>query len=481
LLRERRRTSRRRALRRGGAAGDVQPAVGRRRNTLCTAAEGTAAIGPRAPAPSRRRPRIQPGGRTAMSTVNHASRRRRRRCIWIALIVGLAAVAAAAAIGSGSFATNGRPVAVDDLDLRIGKAEVGDVQVTVHEVGTIEPVVKVDVKSTLSGKVTSLLVREGDRVVRGQVLAQVEPDVNQAQTLSQVRSELNLAEIRFRDVEKDVDTNQRLHEEGYLSDRAFKDYLLRFDTAREDLEAARTRLRIVKESGIPMDGEISTTQRVNIVSPMDGFVIKKNVEVGQTVTSGVSSFNEGTPLYTVADVGSMLIKAAINEVDIGRVRMNLPVTISVDAFPYRRFDGAITHISPAARLKDKVKVFDIEVTLREQVPDFRAGMTANIEIRGDKVEQVLAVPVESIFKKDDREIVYVLKKTFDEAGSGEKQPRKTRSGKLDVSETWQRFFEEREVEVGLVSLEKAQILAGLEAGLEVGLEDPTRPRQVEED
>src|SRR5262249_40762685 len=161
-------------------------------------------------------------------------------------------------------------------------------------------------------------------------------------------------------------------------------------------------------SGIPLSGQISTTQRVNIVSPMDGSVIKKNVEVGQTVTSGVSSFNEGTVIYTVADLGSMLIKASINEVDIGRVRLHLPVVITVDAFPYRRFAGTVTHISPAARLKDKIKVFDVEVTLGEQVPDFRAGMTANIDVRGDKAEKVLSVPVEGIFKKNDREVAYIL-------------------------------------------------------------------------
>jgi len=415
-----------------------------------------------------------------MSRSASTPKRRRRRWIWVTLILVVVGAAAATLIGTGTFAKNSRIIGIDDLDLRIGKAAVGDVQVTVNEVGTIEPLVKVDVKSTLSGKVTELLVREGDRVSRGQVLARVEPDVNQAQTLSQVRSELNLAEIRFRDAERDVETNKKLHEEGYLSDRAFKDFELKFNTAHEDLDAARSRIRIVTESGIPMDSEISTTQRVNIVSPMDGFIIKKNVEIGQTVTSGLSSFNEGTPLYTVADVGSMLIKAAINEVDIGRIRQRLPVTISVDAFPYKRFDGEVTHISPAARLKDKVKVFDIEVTLKEQVPDFRAGMTANIEVRGDKVEKALAVPVESIFKKNDKEIVYVLKKTFDEPKEGEKPPRKTKSGKLDVSDSWQRFFEEREVKVGLVSLERAEILAGLEAGVELGLEDPTRPRQVEE-
>jgi len=408
--------------------------------------------------------------------------RRRRRWPWILLllvVVGAGGVAVGTLRGGGS-GGNGK-IKADDLDLRLGKSDVRDIQVTVNEVGTIEPVVKVDVKSSLSGKVIDLLVLEGDKVRAGQVLARVEPDVNQAQTLAAVRSGLKLAQIRATDATRDVETNERLHREGYLSDTEMKNFRLKLDTSIEDLEAAKTRNRIVEESGIPLTGQISTTDRVNIVSPMEGYVIKKNVEVGQTVTSGVSSFNEGTVIYTVADLLSMLIKASINEVDIGRVRLNMPVVITVDAFPYRRFDGTVTHISPAARLKDKVKVFDIEVTLKEQVPDFRAGMTANIEVRGDKVAQVLSVPSEAVFKKNDREIVYVLKKTFDEPKAGERKPRKTKSDKYDVSDVWQRFFEEREVKMGLASLERAQLLKGLEAGAEVALEDPTKPRQIEEE
>ena len=411
-----------------------------------------------------------------------AQKRARRRWIWIGLVLVL--VLGGGGVGlvaKGTMARNNKGPVADDLDVRLGKSEISDIQVTVNEVGTIEPVVKVDVKSTLSGKVTDLLVREGDRVVRGQILARVEPDVNQAQTLSEVRSEMKMAEIRAQDAEKDLETNTRLHEEGLLADQQLKDFRVRFEAATETLESARNKNLIVKESGIPMEGKISTSQRANIVSPMDGTVIKRNVEIGQTVTSGLSSFNEGTALYTVADVGSMLIKASVNEVDIGRVRLGMPVMITVDAFPYRRFEGTVTHISPAARLKEKVKVFDIEVTLKQQVPDFRAGMTANIEVRGDKVTKVLAVPVEGIFKKRDRELVYVLKKTFDTAKEGEKQPRKTKTGKLDVSDVWQRFFEEKEVKVGLVSLERAQILEGLKEGVQLALEDPTRPRQVQEE
>jgi HlyD family secretion protein len=418
-----------------------------------------------------------------MTSPNGLPRRRRRRWLWlfIASLILVGTVGAGWIATSVSQARSSRSLSTDDLDLRVGKAEVADIQVAVNEVGTIEPLVKVDVKSTLSGKVTELLIREGDKVTRGQVMAKVEPDVNQAQTLSAVKSELTMAEIQARDASKDLETNKRLHDEGYLSDNEMKNFTLKFDTATEALQAAKVKMRIVEESGIPLQGQISTTQRVNIVSPMDGFVIKKNVEVGQTVTSGVSSFNEGTALYTVADLGSMLIKASINEVDIGRVRLDMPVMISVDAFPYKKFAGTVTHISPAARLKEKVKVFDIEVTLKDQVPEFRAGMTANIEVRGEKVDKALAVPVEAIFKKNDKEVVYVLKAKFDEPKEGEKRPRKAKSGKLDVSDAWQRFFEEKQVKVGLASMERAQILSGIAAGAEVALEDPTRPRQIEED
>lgn len=417
-----------------------------------------------------------------MTATFPSPRRRRRRWIWIlAIVVTLGGLGAVGVYTMGTQNKGGATLSTDDLDLRVGKAEVSDIQVTVNEVGTIEPVVKVDVKSTLSGKVTDLLVPEGVKVSRGQVIARVEPDVNQAQELSAVKSNMNLAEIHAGDTKKDLETSTRLHEEGYLSDQEFKDFRVKFDTAKEGLDAAKTKMRIVEESGVPLSGEITTSSRVNIVSPMDGVVIKRNVEVGQTVTSGVSSFNEGTVLYTVADLHSMLIKASINEVDIGRVRMSMPVVISVDAFPYKRFDGTVTHISPAARLKDKIKVFDIEVTLKEQVPDFRAGMTANIEVRGDKVAKALAVPVEGIFKKNEHDVVYVLKTVFDTPKEGEKKPHKTKSGKYDVSDVWQRFFEEKPVKIGLASLERAQVIEGLVPGVDVALEDPTRPRQIQED
>lgn len=405
---------------------------------------------------------------------------RRRWFIGVTLLLVAAAAVAGFSFRSSLFARDRKSLSADDLDLRVGKTEIADVQIAVSEVGTIEPVVKVDVKSTLSGTVKTILVREGDRVRSGQTLARVEPDVNQAKTLSAVQSQLTVAAINVEKARKDLETNESLFNEGYLAEQQMRDLRQRYETAEEEHRQAQTEYKIVLDSGIPLDQPVSTTRAVNVDAPMDGFVIKKNIEVGQTVMSGVSSFNEGTALFTVADLSSMLIKASINEVEIGKVTLGQKVDITVDAFPYKHFDGKVTHISPAARLKDKVKVFDIEITLDKQHPQFRAGMTANVEIRGERVEKTLSVPIEAIFKKTGGEVVYVLKKSFEEPKSGEKQLKRNASGKLDVSEAWQRFFDERPVKVGLASLERVQVLDALAEGEQVALEDPTKPRQVSE-
>ena len=393
------------------------------------------------------------------------------------LVIGgvLAVVAVAAGV---AFASRSRgPAAVKD-ETPLGKAAVTDVQVEVTEIGTVEPEIKVDVKSALSGKVAELPIREGDTVRKGELLASIEPDVNQAQTLAAVRRSVNQEEIAFSDADNDYKAKLELLKAGLLSQETFRTAETRFRSTQESLAAAREKASIVESSGIPLS--TNPQQLLNITSPMDGVVITRAVEYGEAVT-GAGSFNAGTVIATVADLAKMIVKVGVSEVDIGKLRLAAPVTVTLDAYPKLRFAGKVSRIAPAARLADQVKVFDVEVTLKEQVPDFRAGMTANIEVRGDKVAKALSVPSEGVFKKNDREIVYVLKKAFDDPKPGEKNPRKTKSGKYDVSDVWQRFFDEREVKVGLASLEKAQILEGLADGTQVALEDPTRPRQINED
>ena len=100
---------------------------------------------------------------------------------------------------------------------------------------------------------------------------------------------------------------------------------------------------------------------------MNGVVITKGVELGETVTSGVSSFNAGTVLFTVADLKSLIIKVNLNEVDIAKVAVGQPVRITLDAYPQKVFNGKVRFVAPAAKLVEKIKVFPIEIALDELV------------------------------------------------------------------------------------------------------------------
>lgn len=379
------------------------------------------------------------------------------------------------------------PVEDEKAKIKTTKAEVADVQVRVTEVGSVEPQVKVDVKSVLSGKVVELLVREGDRVSRGQVLARVEPDVNQARDLSQVKNAVHEAEIALNDAKTNFERNQSLLSQGLLSQKDNLETETRYRSAKASHDAALEKYKIVQDSGVPIAmAGAATAQHLNVTSPMDGVAIRRNVELGDTVTSGVSSFNAGTVLVTVADVGTMIIKAGINEVDIGKVHLEQAVKISLDAYPKVKFAGVIKRIAPAARLEDKVKVFEVEIAVDRQGAELRTGMTANIDVLGERREKVLTVPVEALFRKEDKEIVYVKKaEAAKPTASGGLLSSVFASGKSDApvapkleeKDRWKEKFEAREVETGLASFEKIEIAKGLKAGDEVAVEDPTRPKE----
>ena len=133
---------------------------------------------------------------------------------------------------------------------------------------------------------------------------------------------------------------------------------------------------------------------------MSGVVIKKGVELGETVTSGVSSFNAGTVLFTVADLKSLIVKVNLNEVDIAKVDVGQPVRITLDAYPQKVFGGKVRFVAPAATLVEKIKVFEVEVALDELGDAFRTGMSANVEILGEKRAKAVSLPLEALQRRD---------------------------------------------------------------------------------
>jgi RND family efflux transporter MFP subunit len=368
----------------------------------------------------------------------------------------------------------------DSSPFRLGKAEAEDLQVSVREVGVVDPETKVDVKSAVSGKVVSLKVREGAVVRVGDVLAEVEPDVTQAQSLSDVQAGVRESRLRLEDAEREYANQKALFDNGLVGSDAMKAGTNKRELAAQELRAAQTRYQIVEDHGIPISGD-STTQKARVTSPMNGVVIKKGVELGETVTSGVSSFNEGTVLFTVADLKSLLIRVNLNEVDIAKVRVGEPVRITLDAYPQKIFSGKVRFVAPAAKLVDKIKVFEIEVALDELSDAYRTGMSANVEILGERRPHAISIPLEALQRRDGKPVAYRLKENLpDKMTSAAKEGLSGRNKYTWLSEHWKDYFEPVPVVAGVATLERVEVLSGLSAGSRVSLEDPTR-KKVEKD
>jgi len=350
----------------------------------------------------------------------------------------------------------------------------------VREVGVVDPEIKVDVKSAVSGRIQTLRVREGDVVRTGQVLAEVEPDVNQAQSLSDVKGAVSQAEIKLKDAERELTAQQALFDAGLIPSQTLRNFQTSRDLAADSLASMRSRYKIVEDHGIPISGA-SATQQARVTAPMGGVIIKKGVELGETVTSGVSSFNEGTVMFTVADLKSLIIRVNLNEVDIAKVRVGQPVRVTLDAYPQKIFDGKVRFVAPAAKLVDKIKVFEIEVALAQLDPAFRTGMSANVEILGDRRAKALSIPLEALQRRDGQTVVYRMKSSV--AGKQVDKAREALNGRSKfvwLSENWKDYFEPVPVNAGIATLERVEIMNGLRSGDQVALEDVTR-KKVEKD
>jgi RND family efflux transporter MFP subunit len=395
-------------------------------------------------------------------------------------------VAAAAAVvmaGGLLFAARGHGRAggsAPEPPFRLGRVLAEDLQVSVREVGVVDPATKVDVKAPVSGRVVAVKVREGARVARGQVLAEVEPDVTQAQALYGVRGEVAKAGVAFRQADRNYAQQAALFREGLISEKEHRAAKVDRDLAEENLRTAKANYQIVEDRGIPIGGKAGI-QQARVTAPMDGVVVKKGVEPGDIITSGVNGFNGGTVLFTVADLGSLLVKVNLNEVDIAKVKVGQAVRVTLDAYPQASFTGKVRFVAPAAEVVEKIKVFKVEVALDELADSFRTGMSANVEILGDRRERAVSVPLEALQRRDGQTVVYRLKADLAPGALAAAQAGLAgRSKFVWLSDHWRDYFEVVPVQAGIATLERVEIRSGLGQDDQVCLEDPTRKR-VEKD
>jgi HlyD family secretion protein len=288
----------------------------------------------------------------------------------------------------------------DKMNLQTTVVGKGEITVKLEETGEIQPISEIDIKSKVSGKIIKYLVEEGDEIKKGQIIAEIEPDYQESASIANIKSSLNNAEINLKNARKTFEDNTALLEEKFISQKEFDDSKDALSRAEISYNIALQQYELTKE--IETDGNIA-----RVYSTADGTVIQILVEEGEMVQSDGGSYSSGTVLLQIADLRQMIVNAAINEVDISKLKKNQRAEIKVDAYPYETYNGVVTKINVKAVVQNNVKVFPIEIKLTDINEKLKPGMTANITLIGEEKKDILLLPIRAIFADESgNDIVY---------------------------------------------------------------------------
>jgi HlyD family secretion protein len=260
-----------------------------------------------------------------------------------------------------------------------------DIALTVEATGTVEPVDLVEVKSKASGTIVSMSVSVGSRVSAGDLLVQIDArDVkNQydqalaARQAVQVKAEVSLAQKARAD---------SLYAQGVITAGEHEAALLDYAGAQAGVITARTNLELAKQR----------LDDATVRAPASGTVLSQLVTEGQVISSATSSVSGGTPLLTMANLSRIRMRALVAEADVGNVAPGQRVSVTVDAFSGRKFDGLVEKVEPQAVVVQSVTNFPVLVSLSNDEGLLLPGMNGEVSVVVDRKNDVLAVPVDAV-------------------------------------------------------------------------------------
>jgi len=334
------------------------------------------------------------------------------RKYWVGLIVLLVLVAIAVGWQFWS-QKNAAP------EYKTTKIEKGSLFATVSASGTLSPVVSVQVGSQVSGQLKEILVDFNSEVKQGQLIARIDPEtfeykVRQAQadvdaarsqvftqqaTINAQKAEVSRIDVNTADAKSDFDRKQQLFEQGFISaadrDKAratYNAFVEQSKTTRAQVAVAEANARnaeaIVKQREASLAQARIDLERTAIKAPVNGIVIKRSVEKGQTVAASL----QAPELFIIAEnLTDMQVDTSIDESEIGRVRLGQKATFTVDAFPGRTFEGTVQQIRKAAQTVSNVVTYTVEVSAVNPNKELLPGMTANVRIVTESRTDVLKV------------------------------------------------------------------------------------------
>lgn len=337
--------------------------------------------------------------------------RSRKWWLWLAMVLVIAASFAAFKVWSQK---NTAP------EYKLAKVEKGDITASVSASGTLSPVVSVQVGSQVSGQLKEVLVDFNSEVRKGQLIARIDPEtfeyrVRQAQadldaaraqamtqqaTVAAQRAQLAQVEVNVANARRDLERKQELMAKGFISGAERDTVLATYNALAEQVNAAKAQVQVAQSNAggaqaVVKQREASLAQtrieleRTAIRAPVNGVVIKRSVEQGQTVAASL----QAPELFIIAEnLTDMRVDTSIDESEIGRVRDQQKATFTVDAFPGRTFEGAVKQIRKAAQNVSNVVTYMVEVSASNPRKELLPGMTANVRIVTDTRSDVLKVP-----------------------------------------------------------------------------------------
>jgi HlyD family secretion protein len=340
--------------------------------------------------------------------------RKRRRWIWL---TGILMVLAGAIFGLKAAL---RPNHQIDPS-KLAGVERGDIARSVVATGKIEPLAKVEVKSKASGIVKQIFVHYSDWVKQGQVLVELDKEELQARArearaallAAQASEEAANATYERNKVEAEgpdlpflkssLERARKLHSQGLIAqsvmEEADKIYQLALNkqmTALRNVSVSRAEVGRAKaqaaQAQAMLDRAEEDLRNSTILSPMDGIVLSRDVEVGDAVSSILILGSQATKIMTLGDVSDVYVRGKVDEADIGKVYLNQSARSVVESFKDKKYAGKVTKISPLGVEKDNVTTFEVRVSIHNPGGELKANMTANAEIILEEKKNVLLVP-----------------------------------------------------------------------------------------
>lgn len=311
----------------------------------------------------------------------------------------------ALAVAGWYWFNNQSPAVSGDLTIETVAIESRDLSRSVSSTGAIAPLVLVEVGSQLSGQILEINKDFNDQVTEGELIARIDPqtfetrvreaeaslEVAQAQ-VSVSQANLLRARAELLEAERAYERAEELLDRGTFSEAQYDTALTRRDSALAALTVAEANLRNARASALQREANLESARvdldRTFIRSPIDGVVIDRQIDVGQTVAA---TFNAPVLFLIAQDLSRIQIEAQVDEADIGDIGVGQSVTFDVDAYPDREFSGEVQQVRLAATTEQNVVTYTVVIEANNPGQRLLPGMTANVNIITGEVSDTLAV------------------------------------------------------------------------------------------